>query len=845
MKRTLTIILTLALSLLVSETVLAGPTLRVFKKHKKKNATAVVATNPAPQQPPQMPKKGVPQPYASVIKPDFQSQRGFITVHYSKNDDRYFFEIPDTLMGRDLLFVNRVANAYADMRNGNKGYSGDQIGQSVYRFERGHANRLYLKRISFSEYAPDSTSAMYRSVVSNNMQAIAEQFPIQAYNRDTTGVVIDVTDFVNSDNNIIWFENRKAREVAGIGTMEREKSFVKYVRTYPENLEIRALKTYTAGQNPKASNYTLELNSSWRLLPKQPMRPRLQDSRVGYFVVGHRDFDTNPQGVTDAIYATRWRLEPRPEDRERYLAGELVEPQKSIVFYIDPTTPKKWVPYLIQGVNDWNVAFEAAGFKNAIRAEEAPQDSTWDIQSANVNAILYCPSAVANAMGPSIADPRSGEILESHVFWYHNVMSTLKQWYLVQCGAVDPRAHQPQLDDELMGQLIRFVSSHEIGHTLGLRHNMGSSATVPVEKLRNKTWVEQHGHTPSIMDYARFNYVAQPGDNIGPAGLFPRIGDYDRWAIYWGYRWRPECKDEREEQKLLTKLVTDTLRLNHRLWFGSEMEPFDPRCQAECLGDNAIKASTYGIKNLKRILPHLAEWYVEEGKDFTNLENALKGVFSQYSLYLGHVLKSVGGVYHNDIRGGDKEPMYQHVDRATQRASMDFITQQCLKTPLWLNEQSCFSKLKYNFGEEMARLQRDLLNGLIMRNRLSNLMNAELENRNAYTLTEFFQDLNRGVLAELYNGQNVDFYRRNLQKMFVSRLLEQAYAAQGAGETATYGYVHHLSDMQPALDSEVQAVKRLCDTALSRSGLNAATRAHLQDLRQKITDQQRSVYVRK
>ncbi len=278
--------------------------------------------------------------------------------------------------------------------------------------------------------------------------------------------------------------------------------------------------------------------------------------------MGHRDFDVNPQGVEPRFYVKRWRLEPKPGDEQKYLDGELVEPQKPIVFYIDPATPKKWVPYLIKGVNDWQKAFEKVGFKNAIYAREAPskeEDSTWSLDNAKYSAIIYRPSEIANAMGPSTSDPRSGEIIESHIFWYHNVMKTLRYWYMVQAGAIDERARKPVFDDELMGDLIRFVSSHEVGHALGLMHNFGASHATPVEKLRDKEWLTKHGHTASIMDYARFNYVAQPEDGIGKEGIYPRINDYDEWALSWGYRWLPQYKDEYEEEKALIQVVTDSV----------------------------------------------------------------------------------------------------------------------------------------------------------------------------------------------------------------------------------------------------------------------------------------------
>jgi hypothetical protein len=501
--------------------------------HKKPvPAPKSVAVDPAKKTADSLKKANSLKPYAEIISKGTISQTGFFTVH--QKDSKYYFEVPNKILNRDILVVNRVSKASSDMRNGNFGYAGDQIGETVFRFEKGPNKKLFLRRISFSEYANDSTTTMFASVEKNNVSAIVASFPVLTMPKDSSAVVVDVTEFLNSDNDVLYFQKKVLKDRAGMGAQQNDKSYVDYIHTFPKNIEIGAVKTYAAGLNPTGSSYTVALNSSLVLLDVKPMRPRLADERVGYFSTSFKDFDTNPQGVQTTTYIKRWKLEPKPEDVEKYKRGELVEPAKQIVFYIDPVTPKKWVPYLIAGVNDWQKAFEEAGFKNAIIAKEAPskaQDSTWSIDDASHSAIIYRPSSIANAMGPNTADPRSGEIIESHIFWYHNVMALLQKWYRTQADAVDPKARKSEFDDELMGNLIRFVSSHEVGHTLGLLHNFGSSSTVPVEKLRDKAWVEAHGHTPSIMDYARFNYVAQPEDNISQKGLFPRIGDYDKWQL--------------------------------------------------------------------------------------------------------------------------------------------------------------------------------------------------------------------------------------------------------------------------------------------------------------------------
>lgn len=803
------------------------------KKKKGVAVTAPAADSTRKKEPPKI------KPYKDVITKDMTTSRGFFTVHTSK-DDKYYFELPDSLFNRDIMIVSRVSKASTEMRNGASGYAGDQIGETVYRFEKGPQNKIFMRRISFAEYAKDSSISIYAGLQKNNIMAIVEAFPVLAYSADSAGVVVDATDFLNRDNDNIYFQRAALKARAGMGSQVNERSYIKTIHTFPTNIEITAVKTYTAGLNPTAACYTVELNASLVLLPVKPMQPRYMDDRVGYFGVAHRDYETNPQNVQYEVIARRWRLEPRPEDVEKYKRGELVEPIKPIVFYIDPVTPKQWVPYLIKGVNDWQKAFEQAGFKNAIYAREAPakeEDSTWSIDDARHAAIVYRPSEIANAMGPNVADPRSGEILESHIFWYHNVMQLLQKWYLIQCAAVDPRARKPVFDTTLMGDLVRFVSSHEVGHTLGLLHNFGSSSTVPVENLRNKAWVEAHGHTPSIMDYARFNYVAQPEDNISAAGLYPRIGDYDKWAIEWGYRWHPEYKTAEEEKLALTKVVTDSLSRNHRLWFGSEMEQYDARSQSEDLGDDAMKAGMYGIKNLQRIMPHIAEWTVVPGEPPLEMQHTYEVLFSQYARYLGHVMKNIGGIYHNVKLSTEAGPVYEVEDYARQKEAVAFICKEVLATPMWLNERSIVERLPMNFTIELSSLQVELINGLINRDRLSRIVNQEVNAKDkVYTIQEYMTDLNKGILTEIYAGKNIDIYRRDLQKIYVSRLLEEAtIAPDGYTMLGDYSFHMYISDLPEIIKDNLHQLQALCKKGMQNPALNKQTKLHLKELDDKIT----------
>jgi hypothetical protein len=563
----------------------------------------------------------------------------------------------------------------------------------------------------------------------------------------------------------------------------------------------------------------------------------LFDSRIGYFSTAYTDFDLNPQGVETVRMITRWRLEPKEEDVQKYLRGELVEPKKPIVFYIDPATPKKWVPYLIQGINDWQVAFEKAGFKNAIVGKEAPvNDPEWSIDNANYSAIVYKPSDIPNASGPHIRDPRTGEILESHINWYHNVMNLLRNWYFIQAAAVDPRARNMRFEDELMGELIRFVSSHEVGHTLGLRHNFGSSSTVPVENLRNKKWVEENGHTPSIMDYARFNYVAQPEDKITEKGLFPRIGDYDKWAIEWGYRWYPENRTPEQEKAALNKVVVEKMK-NERLRFGTESDPDDPRNQNEDLGDNAVKASTYGIANLKRIVKQLPTWTKEPNRQYENLEELHGQVITQFNRYMGHVAKYIGGVMNTPKTVEQEGVVVEFVSEARQKEAMNFLQQQLFQTPDWIIGEGIAEYTNRNSLTTIATLQNSTLSRLISASTFGKLLRAEAEGEgNVYTVTEMLTDLRKGIWSELATRQPIDIYRRNLQKAFVDRMAELINPpAPTSAAAAAFASQNSIENTDAISIAKAQLRTLAAEIKAALPGVtNATSRAHLMDVQDRI-----------
>lgn len=727
-----------------------------------------------------------PKPYKDVITERAISRPGLFTVH--RVEDKWYFEIPDSIIGREILVSTRYGKTAA---GGN--YGGEAVNLQTIRWEKGPSHTLFMKVLTIISVAADSTQPIAQAVTNSNMDPIAAAFDIKAYGKSadsTSGTtVIEVTDFFKGDNQPVSLTSAIKRRF-NLAAIDPARSYIESIRTYPINTEIRTIKTFTASPAPAipaaggrapqgmlsaaevSGAVTVELNNSFYLLPKTPMRRRSFDPRVGFFASRYTTYGDDQQRVEETEFIHRWRLEPKDEDIEKWKRGELVEPKKQIVYYIDPATPKKWRPYLIAGINDWQAAFEKAGFRNAIVGKEWPEnDRTMSLEDARFSVIRYFASDIENAYGPNVADPRSGEILESHIGWYHNVMKLVHDWYMIQTAAVDPRARKMKFDDALMGDLIRFVSSHEVGHTLGLRHNMGSSSKTPVEKLRDKAWVEAHGHTASIMDYARFNYVAQPEDNIASAGLYPRINDYDKWAILWGYKGIPDTKDAEEDKKILNKWAVDSLK-NPRLWFGGEGQNFDPRAQTEDLSDNAVKASEYGIKNLKRILPNLPEWCREEADTYDNLEEMYQQLVGQFGRYMGHVVKNVGGVQETFKSIEQSGDVYEVTPKAMQKEAVDFLNKNLYATPTWLLNKEILNKFS-NPGveDQVSTVQANSLKSLLSAARLFRLSVCVGRYGNtAYSVDELLADTKKGVWSELGPASTIDPYRRKLQKEYIADL---------------------------------------------------------------------------
>ena len=704
--------------------------------------------------------------YEKLMEKGGSVVEGMFTVR--KIEGKWYFEIPDSLLGRYFLTVTR----FTSTPEGFAKYGGEQAGEMTVYFEQRDTSALLMRAYTVTQET-DSADNISAAVRTASIDPIVHSFKVIGRNPKTQAQLVDVTNFFVQDNNIVS-ANADYRKFLKLGGLVSDRTYLDTIKTFPINVEVRSTRTYGVSPSTMPASgtgyVTLGMNTSMVLLPKVPMRKRVFDSRVGYFANRFIIFSDTTQSVRREQFIRRYRLEPKEKDVRKYLRGELVEPKKQIVYYIDPATPPQWIPYLMQGVKDWNVAFEQAGFKNAITAKEWPADDpTMSLEDARLSVIRYLPSDIANAYGPCVVDPRSGEIIESHIGWYHNVMTLLKSWYMIQAAPNDKRARTMKFSDELMGELIRFVASHEVGHSLGLRHNMGASSQTPVEKLRDKAWVEANGHTVSIMDYARFNYVAQPEDKIALKGIFPRIGIYDKWAIEWGYKYRPEFANEYEEQKALSAEITKRLKAEPRLWFGGEGRDEDPRSQTEDLGDNSVKASDYGIKNLKRVMAGVREWTYEPDNRYDDLRSVYTDIRGQYRRYLGHVMKNIGNRY---IYSTPDEPVYRDVPKARVREAVDYLGRQVFDAPLWLYPDSITNLVGVNTDTEIIERQNSVLSYTLSPLILQKVMAASLRSTtDVYTLDQYLDDLFAAVWQPLGSAdKRKDSYRRELERTYIEQL---------------------------------------------------------------------------
>ncbi len=740
-----------------------------------------------------------------------ETQLGLFNIKKGPKEE-WFWDIPDSIIGRRILLTVRFTGTPASTQK----YGGELVKQQTVYWEVSPKGDLLL-RVEALVNVADSASAIGRAVEISSVNPIIASFKVVHHKKGLRR--IDVAQLFNGDDTAISLSSANKQQF-GLGGYFPNLSYIESIKTFPTNTEVRTVKTWSSSSpktpaGARSGKVTLGLNYSFVLLPKDLMQRRLFDPRVGYFADRFVRFSDSQQRVENERYIVRYRLEPKDSaDAERMKRGELIEPKKQIVYYIDPATPKQWRKYLIQGVNDWQVAFEKAGWKNAIIGKEWPEDDpTMSMEDARYSMIRYLASDIPNAYGPNVHDPRTGEIIESHVCWYHNVMTLVHDWYMVQAATIDEAARKMNYDEELMGELIRFVSSHEVGHSLGLRHNFGSSSTVPVDSLRNKAWVEKYGHTPSIMDYARFNYVAQPEDGISRQGIFPRINDYDIWAIEWGYR--PMFADNpMADHEALETLIKEQHDGNPRLWFGDgeTNRTNDPRCQTEDLGDDAIKASEYGILNIKRCLKELPTWSYDKKDIYAqNLSSIYQQYLTQLNRYMGHVLGNLGGVMADFKTIDQAGAVYSNVSRDRQKEVMEFVRRHVATEPTWLIEHDYMKRITPEPQNITISFGQVIINRLMV---VTSRLTPE------YPAADYLNDLCKMFFNEATSGAKVSEYRKALQRQLINQLCSNFKNASTAS----------------SLRAPMLSVLRQLQRQLRNAGGNADSKAHFAALAHTIDE---------
>lgn len=782
-----------------------------------------------------------PQPYEKVITKDAKTKTGIFKVHQVK--DKYYYEIPKSELGKEFLWVTQIAKT----TNG-VGYGGQALGNRVVRWEQ-NENKIFLRNINYSIVA-DPKTPISEAVRNSNNDTILISFPVAAWGPNNESAVIDVSRLFTTD-----IQEFSARQRLSATTMDTNRSFIERISPYPTNIEAEATHTYTriappaglptappspfggGGMNPGSA--TVVLHYSMVKLPENPMMPRLFDERVGYFSRSLTDYGREEQKAVTRTFITRWRLEKKDPN------AALSEPVKPIVYYIDSATPSKWIPFMKRGVEKWQKAFEAAGFKNAIIAKMMPtkkEDPDFSAEDARYSVIRWLPSTIENASGPHIHDPRTGEILESDIQFYHNVMNLNKAWYFLQVAPLDKRAQKLPLPDDLMGTLIEYVCAHEVGHTLGFQHNMKASSTYPLEKVRDREWVKKMGHTPTLMDYSRFNYVAQPEDNIDPADLVPGIGPYDEWATMWGYKPIPNAKTPDEELATLNSWALEQDKTPWLRFSTDGSAGSDPGELTEAVGDaDAVKASTLGLMNLKRVAKLLVPaTTTEKGMPYDELTEMYPRMLGQWTLEMNHVAQLVGGYDSQQKHIGQNGVRFTLIPKARQIEAVKFLADNAFATPTWAIDKEILRRIEpVGALNRIRNSQNSVLNNLLSSARFARLIEQQaLDGSSAYAPDDFLADVRNSVFSELNAPKvGVDAYRRNLHRAYLdiaNGKLNSSPLTLPVGLPAGFAAQFISSgDERAYYRAELRALNVSVSSAIVRAS-DKATKIHLEGVRDQI-----------
>lgn len=801
----------------------------LFKKKKKVEKTETVS------------------PYKKLTGRDSVAWNGVMNV--ISKDDTFYFEIPTRLLGRSFLVTNRLLKVPEELNESgvNKGINYEN---QVVSFHWNKKRKIVEIRQQRNTPEVNEWERLASSVSDNYVNPILCTLEVEAAPKDSSSVVVKVNDLFNGKNSCL----NDVFNAINIGTSPKsDLSHIIGIKAFQNNVTARAELTTTVTEGHDKVNVTVEVSTSLTLLPETAMAGREENQRIGYFTTSRLQYTDTQQRVKTKRYVTRWRVEPK--DTAAYLRGELTEPQKPILIYIDKAVPTHLRPYIKKGILDWNVAFERAGFKDVIRVEDLPDSLEREGDDIATSVLTYAASEKSNAMGPSTFDPRTGEIFEADIIWWHNVQALISDWVTVQTGPVNPAARRLDLPEELIGDAARFVACHEMGHSLGLRHNFIASAAYPTDSLRSRTFTDKMGGTaPSIMDYARFNYVAQPGDNV--KNLSPNIGLYDLLAIEWGYRWFP---DENQAKTALYKLLQAHQGPLYRY---SEGQPprtaIDPRTLSEDIGDDAMKSATYGIANLKRIVPNIVDWTRngEPGQTYDEAAQLYASVIYQWELYHYHVMANIGGMYIENTTIGDGQKTFTFVEKEKQRRATQFLLDEVLTYPRWLfdvplaNYTYIHRKTPNGIHEMsptmMLKTQQNyVIWDMLTNDRLVRMLDNEWQNgKQAFTVIDYIDMLHKHIFATTIARKSPNVMQRSLQKSYVDALMTAAAESEGVKINASAkdkslttrsrtiqhsnNQINRTSDALSVKRAELLRIMKLLKA--SRSSADTAARMHYDDL---------------